>query len=112
MRLPLARVASAVVALQFPERERPVAERLVSEIRARADVLVSLGLGYLTLDRATTTLSGGEAHRVRLATQIGARMHLSGATVKGYVSALLLKLGCDNRTQAGLLAFAAGLARP
>ena len=58
----------------FPERERPVAERLVSEIAARSDVLVSLGLGYLTLDRATTTLSGGEAHRVRLATQIGARM--------------------------------------
>jgi excinuclease ABC subunit A len=74
VRLPLARVSEAVTALDFPERERPVAERLVSEVRARAEVLVSLGLGYLTLDRATTTLSGGEAHRVRLATQIGARM--------------------------------------
>ena len=74
VRLPLARVRDAVGALAFPERERPVAERLVSEITARSDVLVSLGLGYLTLDRATTTLSGGEAHRVRLATQIGARM--------------------------------------
>ena len=74
MRLPLARVREVAAALEFPERERPVAERLVSEITARGDVLVSLGLGYLTLDRATTTLSGGEAHRVRLATQIGARM--------------------------------------
>jgi len=74
VRLPLARVREVVAALEFSERERPVAERLVSEITARSDVLVSLGLGYLTLDRATTTLSGGEAHRVRLATQIGARM--------------------------------------
>ena len=74
VRLPLARVRETTSGLEFPERERPVAERLVAEIKARSEVLVSLGLGYLTLDRATTTLSGGEAHRVRLATQIGARM--------------------------------------
>jgi excinuclease ABC subunit A len=73
VRLPLAGLRE-VAGLQFEERERPVAERLVAEIAARGEVLVSLGLGYLTLDRATTTLSGGEAHRVRLATQIGARM--------------------------------------
>ena len=46
----------------------------MGEILSRLDVLASLGLGYLALDRATTTLSGGEAHRLRLATQIGARM--------------------------------------
>jgi excinuclease ABC subunit A len=74
VRLPLARARAALAALAFGERERPIGERLVSEIEARCEVLVSLGLGYLTLDRATTTLSGGEAHRVRLATQIGARM--------------------------------------
>jgi DNA-binding NarL/FixJ family response regulator len=44
--------------------------------------------------------------------QIARRLHLSEATVKGYVSRLLLKLGCDNRTQAGLLAHEAGLRPP
>ena len=74
MRLPLSRARETLAALAFPERERPVAERVVGEILSRLDVLASLGLGYLALDRATTTLSGGEAHRLRLATQIGARM--------------------------------------
>ncbi len=74
VRLPLGRAREVAAALRFGERERPVGDRLVGEILARLDVLVSLGLGYLTLDRATTTLSGGEAHRLRLATQIGARM--------------------------------------
>jgi excinuclease ABC subunit A len=74
VKLPLARARHEFRALAFEERERPVGERLVAEIGSRLDVLVSLGLGYLTLDRATTTLSGGEAHRLRLGTQIGARM--------------------------------------
>ena len=74
VRLPLAAAREAFASLVFDERERPIGERLVGEVLSRIDVLLSLGLGYLGLDRATTTLSGGEAHRLRLATQIGARM--------------------------------------
>jgi excinuclease ABC subunit A len=53
------------------DRERMIAERLLKEIRARLGFLVDVGLDYLTLDRAAATLAGGEAQRIRLATQIG-----------------------------------------
>ena len=74
VRLPVSDVLPALVALPFGERERPVASRLLHEITARLQFLDAVGVGYLSLDRPTTTLSGGEAHRVRLATQIGARL--------------------------------------
>jgi len=53
------------------EREQMIAERLIKEIRSRLGFLVDVGLDYLTLDRASATLAGGEAQRIRLATQIG-----------------------------------------
>ena len=53
------------------EREHMIAERLAKEIRSRLGFLVDVGLDYLTLDRASATLAGGEAQRIRLATQIG-----------------------------------------
>ncbi len=53
------------------DRERTIAHQLLKEIVARLGFLVDVGLDYLTLDRTSVTLSGGEAQRIRLATQIG-----------------------------------------
>lgn len=56
---------------QLTERERTIAERILREVRTRLQFLLDVGLGYLTLDRSANTLAGGEAQRIRLATQIG-----------------------------------------
>lgn len=58
--------------LSFGETEQFIAKPIVKEIQTRLKFLVDVGLDYLTLERATATLSGGEAQRIRLATQIGA----------------------------------------
>ena len=57
--------------VDFTEREQFIARQILKEIKARLSFLMNVGLNYLTLDRAAGTLSGGEAQRIRLATQIG-----------------------------------------
>jgi excinuclease ABC subunit A len=61
-------------ALKLTEFEQKIAAEVIKEIRARLGFLRNVGLGYLTLDRESGTLSGGEAQRIRLATQIGAAL--------------------------------------
>lgn len=60
--------------LQLTERERAIAAQILKEIRERLGFLVNVGLDYLTLDRSAGTLAGGEAQRIRLATQIGSSL--------------------------------------
>ena len=60
-----------VVEVMLSERERLIARQLLKEIQARLQFLLDVGLDYLTLDRAAASLSGGEAQRIHLATQIG-----------------------------------------
>jgi excinuclease ABC subunit A len=57
--------------LEFGGKEAAIAKQSMKEIMARLKFMADVGLGYLTLDRASSTLSGGESQRIRLATQIG-----------------------------------------
>lgn len=69
--LSISELASFMSQLELGEREARIAERLVKEINERIRFLLDVGLDYLTLSRAAGSLSGGEAQRIRLATQIG-----------------------------------------
>ena len=60
--------------LELTERQKMISEQILKEIRARLGFLQSVGLEYLTLARASATLSGGESQRIRLATQIGSSL--------------------------------------
>ena len=70
----VARALPALARWKLTERERQIAGRVVEEIRDRLEFLRSVGLDYLSLERSAATLSGGEAQRIRLATQIGSKL--------------------------------------
>lgn len=70
-RMSLSQLKEFFERLELSERELFIASEVLKEIKARLNFLVSVGLEYLSLDRAAGTLSGGEAQRIRLATQIG-----------------------------------------
>jgi excinuclease ABC subunit A len=68
--LPVEKAVEFFDHLKLTEKEEAIARRVLKEIRERLDFLMSVGLNYLTLDRGSATLSGGEEQRIRLATQI------------------------------------------
>ena len=69
--LPIGEAAKALDELELSERDRIIAERVVKEVNARMGFLLDVGLDYLSLSRSAGTLAGGEAQRIRLASQIG-----------------------------------------
>ncbi|HYP45590.1 MAG TPA: excinuclease ABC subunit UvrA [Propionibacteriaceae bacterium] len=70
-RMPIDQAAEFLAGLQLNDREAQIAERVLKEINERLKFLLDVGLDYLSLSRPTGSLSGGEAQRIRLATQIG-----------------------------------------
>lgn len=69
--MPVTRARDFFDNIKFGSKEKMIAEQIMKEIKARIGFLNNVGLGYLTMSRAAGTLSGGEAQRIRLATQIG-----------------------------------------
>jgi excinuclease ABC subunit A len=72
--LPVARALMTVRNWTLTDREEQIAARVLDEIRRRLEFLSAVGLDYLSLERSAATLSGGEAQRIRLATQIGSKL--------------------------------------
>jgi excinuclease ABC subunit A len=72
--LAAARPAVDKIVSHLSARQKEIAERPLEEVAERIEFLLAVGLGYLSLDRSAATLSGGEAQRIRLATQIGSRL--------------------------------------
>jgi excinuclease ABC subunit A len=71
---PIARALPLIRSWKFNEREIQIVGRVVEEIQNRLEFLCGVGLDYLSLERSSATLSGGEAQRIRLATQIGSKL--------------------------------------
>ena len=74
VRMPVGDFAQWLDALQLTDNEQEIARRLLNELHTRTDYLLRVGLGYLTLDRPSNTLSGGETQRINLATSLGSSL--------------------------------------
>jgi len=72
--MPLREARDWVQGLQLSEQQRAIADKILEEISARIGFMIEVGLDYLSLNRTAGTLSGGEAQRIRLATQIGSAL--------------------------------------
>ena len=72
--LPINELYTFITSLQLPEHEAEVAKRLIREITSRLEFLIDVGLEYLTLNRQSNTLSGGESQRINLATSLGSAL--------------------------------------
>lgn len=72
--MPISELTKFFQTLKLSESDASIAERLLIEIRNRLDFLTEVGLGYLTLNRASNTLSGGESQRINLATSLGSSL--------------------------------------
>lgn len=72
--MPLDELRAFFSSLKLDEYENKVAGRLLTEINNRLDFLTEVGLGYLTLNRASSTLSGGESQRINIATSLGSSL--------------------------------------
>ncbi|HJZ98988.1 MAG TPA: excinuclease ABC subunit UvrA, partial [Candidatus Solibacter sp.] len=72
--MPISRALMTVRNWELTDREQQIAGRVLDEIRRRLEFLSAVGLDYLSLERSAATLSGGEAQRIRLATQIGSKL--------------------------------------
>ena len=72
--MPIREELDFINSLNFTEKERIISDQIVKEIKSRLKFLVDVGLDYLNLSRSSGTLSGGEAQRIRLATQIGSAL--------------------------------------
>ena len=74
VRMPVTELAAFFDSLTLSDTQASIADRLLKEIRHRLEFLIDVGLGYLTLDRLSSTLSGGESQRINLATSLGSSL--------------------------------------
>ena len=72
--MPISEVTEFFEKLELPDYQMELSKRIIQEIQNRLDFMSRVGLGYLTLNRLTSTLSGGEFQRIKLATSLGSAL--------------------------------------